>query len=42
MIPRLKELYIKEIQQSLKSKFGYKNIFMGPQIEKVVIKDLSF
>jgi large subunit ribosomal protein L5 len=37
MIPRLKELYLKEIQQSLKSQFGYKNIFMGPQIEKIVI-----
>ena len=37
MIPRLKELYKKEIQQSLKSQFGYKNIFMGPEIEKIVI-----
>jgi len=37
MIPRLKELYQKEIQQSLKSQFGYKNVFMGPEIEKIVI-----
>ena len=37
MIPRLKELYKKEIQQSLKSQFGYKNVFMGPKIEKIVI-----
>ena len=37
MIPRLKELYKKEIQQSLKSQFGYKNVFMGPEIEKIVI-----
>jgi large subunit ribosomal protein L5 len=37
MTPRLKELYIKEIQQSLKSQFGYKNIFMGPEIQKIVI-----
>ena len=37
MIPRLKELYKKEIQQSLKSQFGYKNVFMGPEIDKIVI-----
>ena len=37
MTPRLKELYKKEIQQSLKSQFGYKNVFMGPEIEKIVI-----
>ena len=37
MTPRLKEIYIKEIQPSLKSKFGYKNIYMGPKIEKVVL-----
>ena len=28
MIPRLKETYKKEIQQDLKNKFGYKNIYM--------------
>ena len=37
MIPRLKELLIKEIQPNLKEKFGYKNLFMGPQIQKVVL-----
>ena len=37
MIPRLKELYIKEIQPSLKTQFGYKNTYMGPKIEKVVL-----
>ena len=37
MIPRLKELFFKEIQSSLKSQFGYKNVFMGPEIEKIVI-----
>ena len=37
MTPRLKEIYIKEIQQSLKSQFGYKNLYMGPQIKKIVI-----
>ena len=37
MNPRLKELLIKEIQPNLKEKFGYKNIYMGPQIKKVVL-----
>ena len=37
MVPRLKELYYKEIQSSLKSQFGFKNLFMGPKIEKVVL-----
>ena len=37
MIPRLKEKLIKEIQPNLKQKFGYKNDFMGPKIEKIVI-----
>ena len=37
MIPRLKELYFKEIQPSLKSEFGFKNLNMGPKIEKVVL-----
>ena len=36
MIPRLKELYYKEIQAGLKDKFSFKNIYMGPKIEKVV------
>ena len=37
MQPRLKELLVKEIQPSLKEKFGYKNLFMGPKIYKVVL-----
>ena len=35
--PRLKDLYIKEIQPSLKSKFGFKNLYMGPKIEKIIL-----
>ena len=37
MIPRLKELYFKQIQPDLKTKLGLKNLFMGPKIEKIVI-----
>ena len=37
MQPRLKDLIVKEIQPNLKQKFGYKNLYMGPQITKVVI-----
>ncbi len=37
MSPRLKDIYIKEIQSSLKSQFGYKNSFMGPKIEKIIL-----
>ena len=37
MIPRLKELFIKEIRANLKQKFGYKNLYMGPKIQKVVL-----
>ena len=37
MIPRLKEIYYKEIQPSLKTKFGFKNLYMGPKIQKVVL-----
>jgi large subunit ribosomal protein L5 len=37
MIPRLKELIVKDIQPSLKEKFGYKNILMVPKIEKIVL-----
>jgi len=37
MIPRLKETIKKEIQPILKEKFGYKNLYMGPQIYKVVL-----
>ena len=37
MTPRLKELYLKEIQPSLKAQFGFKNLYMGPRIEKIVL-----
>ena len=37
MTPRLKELYFKEIQTSLKDQFGFKNLYMGLRIEKVVL-----
>ena len=37
MTPRLKELFVKKIQPSLKEKFGYKNIYMVPQIQKIVL-----
>jgi len=37
MTPRLKEIYNKEILPSLKEKFGFKNIYMGPKLQKVVL-----
>ena len=37
MIPRLKELYSKQIRPELKEKFNFKNSFMSPQIKKVVL-----
>ena len=37
MIPRLKELYFKEIKPAIKTEFGFKNLNMGPKIEKVVL-----
>ena len=37
MTPRLKELYFKKIQPSLKEKFAFKNVYMSPQLQKVVI-----
>ena len=37
MTPRLKETFKKEIQPALKEQFGFKNIYMVPQIEKVVL-----
>ena len=37
MTPRLKEMYQKNIVPSLQTKFGYKNVNMGPKIEKIVI-----
>ncbi len=37
MTPRLKELFYKEIQPTLKNQFGFKNVYMGPKIEKIVL-----
>ena len=37
MIPRLKELYSKQIRPELKEKFSFKNLFMSPKIKKVVL-----
>ena len=37
MTPRLKELYLKEIQPALKDQFGFKNLYMGPKIEKIIL-----
>jgi len=37
MIPRLKQEIIKEIEPNLKEKFGYKNLYMGPRIQKIVL-----
>ena len=37
MIPRLKEIYFKEIQPNLKEKFGFKNTYMGPKLQKVIL-----
>ena len=37
MEPRLKDVILKEINPFLKEKFGYKNLFMGPRIEKIVL-----
>ena len=37
MTPRLKELYKNEIKNSLKEKYGFKNLNMSPELEKIVI-----
>jgi large subunit ribosomal protein L5 len=37
MTPRLKELYYKTIQTDLKDKLGFKNTFMSPKLQKIVI-----
>ena len=34
---RLKELFVKEIKPNLKEQFGYKNHYMVPQIQKIVL-----
>ena len=37
MTPRLKEIFNKEIQPALKDQFGFKNLYMGPKIEKIIL-----
>ncbi len=37
MTPRLKEIFVKEIQQNLKQQFGYKNLYMVPKLQKIVL-----
>tara|TARA_B100001250_G_scaffold94603_1_gene78967 strand:- start:245 stop:799 length:555 start_codon:yes stop_codon:yes gene_type:complete len=37
MQPRLKELVEKEIKHKLKEQFGYKNLYMGPKLDKIVL-----
>ena len=37
MTPRLKNLYFKQIQIDLKNQFGFKNLYMGPKIIKIVL-----
>ena len=37
MLPRLKQLFDKQIKSNLKEKLGYKNFYMVPQIKKIVI-----
>ena len=37
MIPRLKLTITKDIEPALKEKFGYKNLYMGPRIQKIVL-----
>ena len=37
MTPRLKQTISKEIEPTLKEKFGYKILYMGPRIQKIVL-----
>ncbi len=37
MEPRLKDIIFKEINPSLKEMFGYKSLYMGPKIQKIVL-----
>jgi len=37
MTPRLKLTITKDIEPALKEKFGYKNLYMGPKIQKIVL-----
>ena len=37
MMPRLKQIINNEIEPALKEKFKYKNLYMGPRIQKIVL-----
>ena len=37
MTPRLKLTITNDIEPTLKEKFGYKNLYMGPRIQKIVL-----
>ena len=37
MTPRLKELFIKQIKPNIKTKYSLKNLYMVPEIKKIVI-----
>ena len=37
MLPRLKELFVRKIKPNLKDKFGLKNLYMVPEVKKIVI-----
>ena len=37
MTPRLKKMFSEEIQLALKDQFGFRNIYMSPRIEKIVL-----
>ena len=37
MTPRLKELYNKQIRSELKEKFSFKNLYMTPELKKIVL-----
>jgi len=37
MTPRLKEIFNKKIQPALKEQFRFKNIYMAPKIEKIIL-----
>ena len=37
MTPRLKELFLNEIKPNLKDKYGYKNLYMVPEIKKIIL-----
>ena len=37
MTPRLKKIFSEEIQPALKDQFGFRNIYMSPRVEKIVL-----